>query len=244
MGARKSLFFVFLVLVTLVMLWLRSDERQKASARSEYYANVLSQAPCVATICPGFTGRQQATESLSNTSGLEQIVDNGGAPVSFSFTNKEVPVRGGGALIFSTDSHDDFEIVERIYLRMPGLDLETAFAALGEPDQFIFFSGCGFGPRVHARLLYRSRGVDIVIDYGTRWPASQKLGNNTPLSSITYFSPAKSTDYLLQSIRDDILDSAAFDLPPSMTESDLIDEIRPWPGLDASPTPAADYCPR
>lgn len=244
MPTRKSLFFVILALVTLFMLWLLSDQRQKAGARSEYYTNVLTQAPCVASICPGYIGRQQAKENLSNTIGLKRVVDNGGAPVSFTFTSHEVPVRGGGALIFTIDSHDNFDIVDWIYLRIPGLSLDTAFGALGEPDQFLFLSGCGFGGRVHSRLLYPSRGVEIVIDYATKSPTSQGLGKNTPISSINYFSPAKTMEHLLQSLRQDIIDSAAFDLLPSVTEADLIDEIRPWPGLDASPTPTADYCPR
>lgn len=243
MKTSKGWFVVLIAMVLVVSLWLFLSNRQQARSHSEFYASVLAQAPCIANVCPGFAGRQQAVERLSGTITLERVVDNGGAPVSFSL-NRNIVTSGGGALIFSPDSFNNFEIVRKVYLKIPDLELETVLKTLGQPDRFLFISGCGMGSRVHANLFYSGRGIEIIIDYSTSWPSTQVLGNGTPISSIEYFSPTEIDSHVVESIRGDIIDSEAFDLLPSTTENDFFDQIRPWPGIDARPTPTADFCPR
>ncbi|NLF79553.1 MAG: hypothetical protein GX573_27995 [Chloroflexi bacterium] len=135
-------------------------------------------------------------------------------------------------------------ITQKVYLRIPDLELETVLKTLGQPDRFLFISGCGMGSRVHAKLFYSDRGVEIIIDYSTRWPTTQVLGNGTPISSIEYFSPTEIDSHVVESIRRDIIDSVAYDLLPSITEDDFLDQIRAWPGMDAELGPTADFCPR
>src|SRR5690606_978321 len=121
---------------------------------------------------------------------------------------------------------------------------ETVFNVLGEPDEFLFISGCGMGQRVHAELFYLNRGIEVAVEYATRRPSSDTLTCSTPFIAFEHFHSSYFHNHLLTSLEWYVLDSVAYDLSPTIVNDDFIRQLRPWPGLDTSPTPTADFCPR
>ncbi len=137
------------------------------------------------------------------------------------------------------------QVVDRVYIRLYDLDLGSVIHTLGEPDEFLFVSGCGeAGGYVHAKLLYPSRGIEVTVDYDTRAPASQVLTAGTGVAAIWYFMPTEFSQHLSASLDLYVTQSVAFALPRSVTQADFVAQIEPWPGLAAAPTPSADFCPR
>lgn len=244
---RGRMVLILLLVMILAALWLVSwatQQRREEQARSEYYTTILAQAPCLENICPGFVGRDRALEYLSHSSIVEGKAQ-GNAIVNLWFTNHNTVANVGfGGLYFSIDSLGKPKAVRRVYLRLHNLNLETVLDALGEPDRFLFIAGCGMGHRVHAKLFYLNRGVEIVIDYIARRSTSEVLTSKTPIDSIEYFASADFEEHSIESLNWYILDSVAYDLHSSVTAEDFQQQIQSWPGIEAAPTPSADFCPR
>lgn len=238
---RHNIFILLCLAVALVAFAVNTRQQREARVRSELYVATLAQAPCIVNICPGFQGRERAFERLSESDMLEPKVDMGGAQMSFSLVNNEGRRIGGGALIFTTDAS---ETVDKIYLRLPFVTLGTVLNGLGEPDEFLFIAGCGMGQRVHAKLFYLTEGASVHIDYPTRRPTFQVLTDETPISSIEYFSSSDFQDQIVNSLNEDIINSVAYDLHPSVTEEYLLRQIQSWPETDRTVSPTIDLCPR
>lgn len=245
---RKYIYFCFfltLALISGIGIWRESQwKKREARARSSYYVNILSQAPCLEKVCPGFAeGRERALKPLSESSILRFASLQGESIVNFVFGSGGTKTGGGGGGIYFTLS-GEHQVVSRISFRLYGLRLTTVLEALGEPDKFLFISGCGMGTQVHAELFYLTKGVEVVINYETRHPTSQELTNDTPISSIEYFIPYNFQQHLRDSLERHIVGSVAYDLPPGVTVENFIEQIAPWPKIRTRPTPSADFCPR
>jgi hypothetical protein len=235
-----------LVLVILggILIFLQ-QHRQKIEMRDTYYTAILVQAPCIDGVCPGFDqGRVRVLEHLSNSDVIERVSAQGDALIGFAFMNGESESGGTGGIYFNDDLSGNPQTIRRISFRLYGLNLGTVLNALGEPDKFLFISGCGMGLRVHAKLLYLNRGIEIVVDYVTRRPDIQVLTTTTPVSSIEYFSPTNIQEHIQETLNWYLFDSVAYDLDSSVTINDIILQVQTWPGLKAAPTPYADFCPR
>ena len=239
---------VLLVITCLAVVVLALVQRQReARALAEYYQAILEDAPCISSVCPGFDGgRAQALELLEQDHRVSARLQ-GTYIISFDLVGNQGEIINGGGLFFDTDADGVPTKVNRILFSLywvEGLTLESVFKVLGEPDEYLFVSGCGMGTRVHAKLLYLQRGVDIGVEYAARRPSRQVLKGETPVRGIEYFEPENLRGHLSESLAWYILGTIAYDLDPSVTEDDFVSQIRPWPGLDARPTPSADFCPR
>ena len=246
MVRRKYIyFFLTLVMISGGGIWIKSQWRKsEAQSRSTYYASILSQAPCIEKVCPGFAeGRTRALKHLSESSILKSASLQGESIVNFVFGSGETKTGGGGGGVYFISS-DEHQVVHRMAFRLYGLRLATVLETLGEPDKFLFISGCGMGTQVHAELFYPTKGVAVVINYETRHPASQELTNDTPISSIEYFIPNNFQQHLYDSLDRHIVGSVAYDLPLGVTVENVVRQIAPWPGINTRPTPSADFCPR
>jgi hypothetical protein len=247
----SSLFALTIVLVVLTLsLIYNLQQRWQTQLRSEYYKTILMQAPCISGVCPGFEGRDKVLDLLTNNEALEQIwqsplYDSGGsASIGFSFANNSTNLRGGGHVLFTTNSHNQYEVVEKISLTPDYLALATVINALGEPDEVFFVAGCGGkGRRVHAKLFYRSLGVELNIQYATRRAFSQTITGDTRVAWIQYFSPENYQEHIIESLNFSIVDNTtAYTLPPSITIDALLQEIKPWTGFGV--TPSVNLCTR
>lgn len=223
--------------VALVRRWRSERERMTV------YEAVLRHAPCVETVCPGFDqGREQAVQVLGR-SGYVRANVQGTSDIGLDIVDGQGNSIGSGIIRFTVDDPSS-SAIRYINFGLFGLRLGSTFSILGEPDTFLFVSGCGMGRRVHADLYYQSRGVRIIIEYETWRPASQVLTARTPVRAIEYFQPAQYDEHVSSALKRSLLDSVAYDLDSSVTATDFIAQFRPWPGLAASPTPSADFCPR
>ena len=183
MNSRKlvTLLSFFVLGLSLWLIARIQQQRQEAEIRTRYYATILGQAPCIENVCPGYSaGRNQALASLSNSSFVEGS-EQGDTIIGLFFKSDSGAMMGSGGIYFAVDSQVGPLAVRRTSFRLHELDLKTVLNILGEPDEFLFISGCGMGLRVHAKLLYLSQGVEVVVDYLTRQPASQVLTGNTPV---------------------------------------------------------------
>jgi hypothetical protein len=247
MKDRKGCIFALLALALVVSggigIFFR-QQRQSAQARVAYYETVLAQAPCIENVCPGFDqGRADALNRLSHS---ELVQGNEQRPnrIGLSFIHSKKST-GYGLIEFAPSSQEIPTIVHHISLVLHGLKLESVFNTLGEPDQFLFISGCGMGLRVYAELYYLEHGIKVMIDSTTRRPDSQVLTRNTPVDAVVYLQPDEFHDQIIESIQGLIGPyNVAYDFHPSVTTDDILAQIRPWPGKEAKPTPSANFCPR
>jgi hypothetical protein len=240
-----ALLIVFLLLSCLsIIVLVIAQRRQEARTRTEFYVAILEDAPCIGSVCPGFhEGRAQALEYLERMAGVEAKLQ-GTYLIYLLFSRDENEIPGYGNIYFDTDPDGAPTKVDRIQIIVEGLTLKSVLDTLGEPDEYLFVAGCGMGTRVHGKLLYLSRGVEIVVEHEARRPNAQQLTGETLVSAAEYFEPQHLREHLSQSLEWYILDTVTYDLDPSVTEDDFVAQIRPWPGLDAQPTPSADFCPR
>lgn len=246
MRGRKGYIFSFLLLALAVLAWLMIHvrQRQEAQARLAYYATVLAQAPCMENVCPGFdAGRARALERLAHSE-FVQSNEQGTDRIGLLFTRGEDKSVGSGVINFATGIHGTPTIVHHISFRLYDLMLASVFDMLGDPDQFLFISGCGMGRRVHAELFYLSQGIEIIVDYTTRQPESQVLEGNTPVQAVIYLQPSDFQNRISEWSKDFVTRTVEYDFHLSVMADDIIAQIRPWPGINASPTPSADFCPR
>lgn len=244
MKTRRILVILFVTALLVVLLGCVIHTRQQKEARSERYATILADAPCLANVCPGFNkGRDQALELLARSDSVVSKAQ-GETLIHLLFPDGEGGFEGDGGIYFNVDSRGNPQVIRRISFSFDHLSLRTVFNGLGEPDEFLFVSGCGMGFRVHAKLLYLKRGVEVAVEYETRRPATQVLTPNTPVASIEYFLPANLQEHIRESLDWYVMDSVAYDFHPSITADDILAQIRSWPGLEAAITPSADFCPR
>lgn len=248
MKDRKGCIISLLVLALVISggIAIFFQQRQAEQARiATYYTTILAQAPCLENVCPGFDEGYLALDHLSNSDVIKRASIQGAALIGFAFAGGESEKGGGsGGIYFDTDSLDTPKTIRRIRFSLRYLRLGTVLSALGEPDEFLFVSGCGMGFRVHAKLLYLKRGVEVVVEYATRQPDFQVLTDDTLVSAIEYFSPNNFQEHILESLDWYLMDTVAYDLHPSVTGDDLLAQIRTWPGVEGVPTPSADFCPR
>lgn len=238
-----SLLALALVVLGGVAIWIQ-QQRQETQTLALFHSSVLTQAPCIENVCPGFDeGRALALEHLAHSEfvqGHEQQPNRIG--LSFTQAGKEV---GDGVIDFIAEGQSTPTLVRYISFRLFDLELETVLNALGEPDQFLFISGCGMGLRVYARLYYFEEGIIVNIDYTTRRPDSQVLEGATPVDAISYVPPGDIQNHIVESVEGLIGPyNVAYDFHPSVATDDILAQIRPWPGISARPTPSADFCPR
>lgn len=249
MKGRKCRILALLALVLIIsggVTIFFQQQQQVEQARVTYYTNVLAQAPCLENLCPGFNkGRALALEQLSNNDLIKRASVQGESLIGFAFTHGESEKGiGSGGIYFDTDVSGTPRTIRRIHFSLYHLSLGTVLSALGEPDEFLFVSGCGMGFRVHAQLLYLKQGVEVIIEYATRQPNIQVLTDNTWVSSVEYFSPNSFQEHILESLDWYFMNTVAYDLNSSVTVDNVLAQIRPWPGIEALPTPSADFCPR
>jgi hypothetical protein len=230
---------VILAISTLLLIY-----RLQAQVRSEYYKTFLKQAPCVTGVCPGFEGRDEVLRRLANSETIGQIYTTDSPSIGFSFLNTHINPSRSGHIHFTTNSFGQYEVVEKINLTLGYLTLTTVIDVLGEPDEFLFIAGCGGkGNRVHAKLLYVNRGIEIPIEYATRWPTAQTLAGSTRSGRIRYFSPDNYQEHIIESLNFSIVNNTtAYTLPASVTIDHLLQEIQPWTGFGT--TPSVDLCVR
>jgi hypothetical protein len=234
--------FLLLTCLSSIVFFL-GQRRRETQALAEYYAAILEDAPCIGSVCPGFDeGRAKALESLQGAESVQAKLQ-GTDLIHLLFMRDEDEIVNYGVIYFENDA-DGIPRVGRIEMVVEGVTLDLALNTLGEPEKYLFISGCGMGARVHAKLLYLERGVEIAVEYAARRPGRQMLTGETPVSAIEYYEPENLHGHLSESLDWYILDTVAYDLDPSVTKDDFISEIRPWPGIDAQPTPSADFCPR
>ncbi|MEJ5310989.1 MAG: hypothetical protein WHX52_14595 [Anaerolineae bacterium] len=220
-------------------------------ARIQYWINppsmknipvILAQAPCVADVCIGMTGRDVVFERLSQSGLLYGVNDSGGMPISFSIHE------GGSGMVLFADN--GWKIVSGLELSIEGVALKTVLDAFGEPDEMFLMLGCGrAGEHIHARLFYRDKGIEVILQY----PATRQirhdraaqiiLDDHTPVLSVQYFDPAQYDEWLL-GVRESIRWSGYFSLlDPSVSAETIVDELQPWPGLGVK-IKAFDSCLR
>lgn len=237
-----------LILVLTGSLLSCSSVQDDNSAREEYYRLILADAPCLDNICPGEDGREINSERLQRTRLVDAVYDNGGQPVNFTLINPDPEVMGdepmgGGVLQFGPDIHGKFEIFESLYINLPGLTLATAVDALGEPEEYLFVSGCGMGYTVFGLALYPSRGIYLISSSATRSPEQERLDAKKRVT-VLFTTHQRYEKILLQLLDTAVLESVVFDLEPQVNADLLLSQIQPWPGLDAAPTPSINLCAR
>jgi hypothetical protein len=244
----KGCIFALLVLALVVSGGIGiffQQQRQSAQARVAYYETVLAQAPCVENVCPGFDhGRADALKRLAYSE-LVQGKKQGTHFIRLLFVNSEEEIVGDGVVDFIINDQGIPTTVYHISIGFDDLRLESVFNILGEPDKFLFISGCGMGLRVYAELYYPEQGIKIEIEYSTRRPDTQVLGRNTPVDAVVYLQPDDFQNQISESIQGLIGPyNVAYDFDPSVTADDILAQIRPWTKGAAEPTPSADFCPR
>lgn len=238
--------FIALVCTMSVIAIIVSKFREQA-VRREYYASILEQAPCLEDICPGFAGgRESALELLSQSDQVEAARPRGTDAITFGLIDAAEVRVGSGKVTFATNEAGEPTVVRRISFGFDHLTLDSVFSVLGEPDEYLFISGCGVGRRVFSNLYYAKEGVVVEIDYGTWTPGRQMLEDTTPIYVIAYFRPDDFQVKIEEWLQGLLEVGSVYDFHPSVTRDDLIAEIRPWPesGLAAGLTPTADFCPR
>ena len=217
---------------------LSCDSIQDASPiREAYYRSILVDAPCLEDICPSKDNRKANSERLQRSQLVDAVYDNGGSPVNFTFINPDSETMGGGVLQFGPDTYGRFEILESIYINLSGLTLGTAIDVLGEPEEYLFITGCGMGYWVLGLALYPSKGIFLRSDFQMRQPTQEHLDANKEVV-VAYTTPQHYEEYLRQILDTSILNSVIFDLEPQVNADLLLSQIQPWPGLDAAPTPS------
>jgi len=240
------LLFLMLILGTLGWLMLRiQKQQQEVRTQLAYYTVVLAQAPCIEEVCPGFNeGRTHALERLTHSELVLGKIQ-GTHLIGLVFIDSEGEIVGSGGIDFSIDTQDTPIIVQDIAFSLNNLKLESVFNTFGEPDQFLFISGCGMGRRIYAELFYLEQGIKVRVDYITRRPGAQVLAENTPVDAIVYLEPDDFQNQIIGSLQGFVGPyNVAYDFHPSVTADDMLAQMRPWPGIEASPTPTADFCPR
>lgn len=247
MKDRRSYILSLLALALVIsggIAVLFQQHQQAVQAHIAYYTTVLAQAPCIENVCPGFDhGRDRALEHLS-LSELVQGKEQRPNRIGLSFTHGEKEV-GDGVIDFIAGVQGTPTTVQDISFRLHDLRLESVLDTLGEPDQFLFISGCGMGLRVYAELYYPEYGIKVRIDYTTRRPSAQVLSGNTPVEAIFYLQPDDFQDQIVESMEGLIGPyNVAYEFHPSVTVDDILAQIWPWPGIEAEPTSSADFCPR
>jgi len=203
---------------------------------------VLAQAPCVADVCIGMTGRDVVFEKLSQSGLLYGVNDSGGMPIGF-----HIHEGGSGWVLFADNG---WKVVSGLELRIKGVALKTVLNVFGEPDEMFLMLGCGrAGEHIHARLFYRDKGIEVILQY----PATSQirrdrgaqivLDDHTPVLSVQYFGPAQYDEWLLD-VRESIRWSGYFSLlDPSVSAETIVDKLQPWPGLGVK-IKAFDSCLR
>jgi hypothetical protein len=214
-----------------------------ANAQLALYRMILQQAPCLEGICPGDDrGREVALQRLGHSHYMNGSVQ-GSRAIVLRFIDQSGELTGIGSMFFSDPLASEVGIVDRIEFGLDELTLGMALHELGEPDEFLFVTGCGQGLRVHAQLLYRARGVVVIIEHEVWSTVAQKLTADTAVEAIEYFRPDAVDSHLSLVLELYITDSVAYALIPTVTQADFIAHFRPWPGLDAFPSPSVDFCP-
>lgn len=217
-------------------------------AREAHYRSLLSSAPCLNGICPGMEGRALLSERLELNPDIEAVVDNGGMPVNFILHNPDAetfgndPV-GGGALVFKPDDRGEFDLLDSIFINMPGFTLATAVEVLGPPDSYLLVAGCGMGYQVFGLFLYPRRGVLLITAYETNQPEMGQLDSKA-IVSPNFTTLQGFDEAVLQALTSNVLESVTFDLSPTVDAEFLLAQIRPWPEDDKFPHPIIDLCPR
>lgn len=223
---------------------LVQQRHQEAQTLSAYHASILAQVPCIESVCPGFDeGRDRALEHLA-TSQIVQGKEQGTHLIGLSFIDNEKKLVGDGVIEFIINDQGVPTTVHQIPFRLHDLKLDVVLSTFGEPDQFLFISGCGMGLRVYAELYYPEQGITVMIEYPTRRPDSQVLAENTPVWAIIYLQPDNLQGYIEESSEGLVGYNVAYDFHSFVTAADIIAQIRPWPGIEVAPRPSADFCPR
>jgi hypothetical protein len=216
-------------------------------ARIQYWINppsmenvpaVLAQAPCVADVCIGMRGRDVVVKKLSQSDLLHNVDDDGSMPISFSIREG-----GYGMVLFAEGG---WKTVSGLELYIEGVTLKTVLDIFGEPDEMFLMFGCGHGDHIHARLFYPDPGIEVRIQYPTTRQEQRERGaqvaldEDSPVQSVHYFDPAEYNERLLGT-RESLRRSGYFYVPPTVSDTTLINAIRPWPGLGV-PVEAFDLC--
>jgi hypothetical protein len=201
---------------------------------------VLAQAPCVADVCIGMRGRDVVVEKLSQSDLLHSVDDDGSMPISFSIH------KGGYGMVRFAEG--GWKTVSGFELYIEDVTLKTVLDIFGEPDEmFLMFGACGRGFHIHARLFYPDQGIEVRIQYpATRQERRERgaqivLDDHSPVQSVHYFDPSEYDERLLGT-RESLRRSGYFYVPPTVSDTTIMNAIRPWPGLGV-PMEAFDLCP-
>jgi len=250
---RSSFKLMIAVMVGLALLLLSSllgcdSAWEKKSAHDAYNRLILADAPCFDNVCFGNESRNTYSEHLQKNRFVEAIHDNGGSPLNFTIVNPDSEGMGNeatgfGVLQFGPDVYGKFEVLESIYINLSGLTLGTAIDVLGEPDEYLFISGCGMGSSVFGLALYPSRSIYLISSSETRSPEQERLDTEKKVT-VLFTTHERYEEILLQLLNTAVLESVVFDLEPQVNADLLLSQIQPWPGLDAAPTPSINLCPR
>lgn len=222
---------------------------KQSHARILHYESILVQAPCIGAVCPGMEGRSRLKEYLADDPNIGLISDNGPKRISFSFANQNPKAFGndaigGGALVFSEDSQGGEQILESAFYDLYDLRFGTIIDVLGEPERYLYVSGCGMGNRMFGVFLYPSIHTQVIVSYETRRPSVEYVSAETPIEGLQFSTAASYETQLLDTLNTAVLESVAFDLRPDIDSVFLLDQFQPWPGMDTTPTASVDLCPR
>lgn len=254
MSKRKTLVSLILATVFIALLLctasaaaiIVSKLREQDAARREYYTSILEQAPCLQSICPGFEGGRESALEILSQSGQVRAIPRGVYYISLDFIDANAEEVDSAVITFAVNEAGELTVVRSVSFGLHQLTLDSVLMVLGEPDKYLFISGCGKGTRVLAELYYVEEGVIVEIEYQTWTPGRQMLEGTTPIYVITYFQPADFQAEIEESLQDRLDEQVVYNFHPSVTRDDLVAQIRPWPelGLSAGLTPTVDFCPR
>ncbi len=206
--------------------------------RQDYYGSVLSEAPCIANICPSSKNQNDVINSL--IIGGFSISDQVGLIGYQMGSNNNVEGVPYGSITL-----DENEVVTAIDLELYDLILGTTLDVLGEPEYTLTASGCGDRRRVRTKLLYPTQGIEVTLDTKTSQRNSITLEDDNVILDIIYFSPDDYHKHMLKSIEKYYLYATEIGLSDddSVNAHDLFQEIVPWQGLGI-PINTIDICLR
>lgn len=221
---------VLFVIAGLIFFNVQEQREQMRQALSQYHSNILAQAPCIASVCPGLKGHDKVVKFFSDN-GLSIYAQK------WVITYQINPDNSLGSVRLNEN-----EIVTQISLRLDDLTLGTVLNVLGEPEYLLAIFGCGVGSRVRVKLLYPTQGIEITLDVKTKQRVSLSLDDNMEILDIIYFLPDDYYDHMIKSIENDYLLATEFGSSSKViTATELFQKITTWQGLD-SPINVVDIC--
>lgn len=225
---------LLLAAISLLIQWQRG-------IRTESQIELLAQAPCIENVCPGLVqDRSDVLEELDHSKVMKARL-TGPDDITLLF-DQSISRHGSGDISFQSSENGESRVSE-IGLGIEGLRLDTVLRSIGDPDDFLYISGCGMGSRVFLELYYWDKGIVVNAEFQADDSMTHGLSADTPVSVIYYLHPDKVKETIEETA--ELLTSGVlfFNAKDSRKE-DIIGQIQPWQGLETKPTPTADFCPK